>query len=65
MTSTVTCTHYWILPSPNGKITVGKCRNCKEIKEFNNTHPHFEDKGSWTSRNKTSWEVSKEETYNE
>lgn len=30
------CIHYWLIGSPTGPISQGKCRNCGILKEFNN-----------------------------
>ena len=30
------CTHFWVIDSPNGRTSSGKCKLCGEIKEFNN-----------------------------
>jgi hypothetical protein len=32
------CKHYWRLPLPKGRISLGKCSKCQEIKEFMNMH---------------------------
>jgi len=33
----VKCVHYWKLPRPNGPISIGRCKKCKETKSFNNS----------------------------
>jgi len=31
------CTHHWIIEPPNGSVSRGKCKICKESKEFRNS----------------------------
>ena len=52
------CIHHWILPRPNGEVSLGKCQNCKEEKAF----PNYIDYGvqsPWKKRNEEAWEVKK------
>ena len=30
------CMHHWIIDSPNGNTSHGKCRNCGVVTEFSN-----------------------------
>lgn len=30
------CTHYWVIESPDGRTSYGKCKNCGLINEFSN-----------------------------
>lgn len=34
------CSHYWIIDSPNGPTSVGRCKYCGAVKEFNNYLPY-------------------------
>ena len=31
------CNHHWIIESPNGPTSIGKCRACGEVREFKNS----------------------------
>lgn len=53
----VTCAHHWVLESPNGAVSRGRCRACGAIKEFRNATTDFvweEERKSavsdWSSR---------------
>ena len=35
--TTAPCPHYWIIETPDGPISPGRCRLCGEEKEFNNS----------------------------
>ena len=32
-----TCKHHWVIESPHGATSVGRCKVCKEIREFRNS----------------------------
>jgi hypothetical protein len=34
------CSHYWIIDSPNGPTSVGRCKYCGAVKEFDNYLPY-------------------------
>ena len=34
---TIQCTHHWQIESPNGPVSIGRCKRCGEIREFNNS----------------------------
>ena len=34
------CSHYWIIDSPNGPTSVGRCKYCGAVKEFTNYLPY-------------------------
>ena len=48
------CTHYWILPTPNGSTVEGECKYCRERKEFS-THLDSEMGSYWKQRNEHNW----------
>ena len=31
------CNHYWVIESPNGPTSQGRCRQCGELREFKNS----------------------------
>ncbi len=31
------CTHHWLIASPNGKVSVGRCLRCRDTREFLNS----------------------------
>ena len=31
------CNHHWVIDSPNGPTSTGRCRVCGEIREFKNS----------------------------
>ena len=33
---TAKCAHYWIIEPPAGSVSLGVCRVCQEVREFNN-----------------------------
>ncbi len=45
----VVCTHPWIIATPDGPVSKGRCRLCGEEKEFTNT---VETWGGWNPQNK-------------
>lgn len=49
------CVHYWLLPSPNGAETIGKCQNCGEEKAFSN-YMDYGIESPWKRKNKLAWE---------
>jgi len=42
------CSHYWIIDSPNGPTSVGRCKYCGAVKEFDNYLPY----SSWAEEKK-------------
>ena len=32
-----TCRHHWIIEPANGRISWGECRNCNEVRQFENS----------------------------
>ena len=34
--SAVACRHYWVIEPPEGAVSQGECRNCREVREFKN-----------------------------
>lgn len=42
------CAHYWIIESPHGPTSIGMCKFCGAISEFNNyvPYPSWENKVS-------------------
>ena len=41
---TTHCSHHWVIETANGPISVGRCRLCREEKEFSNSSEY---RGSW------------------
>ena len=35
--STGECVHYWIIETPEGPTSIGRCKYCGMVKEFSNT----------------------------
>ena len=33
------CRHYWVIESPEGPVSIGRCKNCGAVKEFQNYAP--------------------------
>ena len=31
------CRHHWVIESPHGATSLGRCKNCDEIREFRNS----------------------------
>ena len=31
------CSHYWVIESPNGPMSSGRCKHCGERREFRNS----------------------------
>jgi hypothetical protein len=31
------CRHHWVIESPQGATSVGKCKKCEEVREFRNS----------------------------
>ncbi len=44
----VTCTHHWVIDTPEGPFSKGRCRLCGEEREFSNS---AETWGGWTLKN--------------
>ncbi len=45
----VTCAHHWLIETPDGPVSQGKCRLCGGEREFNNS---VETWGGWITRDK-------------
>ncbi len=37
MTTTAKCTHHWIIETPHGPISKGRCKKCKTTRDFENS----------------------------
>ena len=46
----VSCTHHWIIETPDGPVSIGRCKLCRKVREF--THS-VETSGGWTNRGQT------------
>jgi len=46
--SVSSCRHHWIIEPATGPISEGKCQNCGEVREFNNSIDYEKD---WPVRN--------------
>ena len=46
--TTTQCPHHWIIETPDGPVSNGRCKLCGEEKEFNNSMGITEN--SWTTR---------------
>ena len=44
--TTTHCSHHWIIETPKGPVSKGRCKLCGEEKEFSNS---AETRGGWTS----------------
>ena len=49
------CSHHWVIESPNGPTSVGRCRGCGERREFKNSIQitSWESEGNHAHRNQT------------
>ncbi len=45
--TTIHCPHHWIIEAAAGPVSKGKCRLCREEREFCNS---IETSGGWTNR---------------
>ena len=47
------CNHHWVIESPNGPTSVGRCRDCGERREFKNSIQitSWESEGNHLHRN--------------
>ncbi len=48
--TTTHCPHHWIIETPEGPVSMGRCRLCGEEREFNNS---VETWGGWTPQGQT------------
>ena len=39
------CAHYWVIDSPSGPTSWGRCVRCSAKREFRNSGDHWEDGG--------------------
>ncbi len=46
----VSCTHHWIIETPDGPVSIGRCKLCRKVREFTNS---VETSGGWTNRGQT------------
>ena len=35
--TTTHCPHHWVIETPEGPVSIGKCKLCGEEREFNNS----------------------------
>jgi hypothetical protein len=50
----VTCQHHWVIETPRGAMSEGRCKRCGEEREFRNSaHDHLweDDSGSGSGYN--------------
>jgi len=33
------CRHHWVIATPSGAVSVGRCRRCGAVREFRNSTP--------------------------
>ena len=47
------CNHHWVIESPNGPTSLGRCRTCGELREFKNSIQitSWESEGNHLHRN--------------
>ena len=45
------CPHHWIIETPDGPMSIGRCRLCGEEREFSNTVDTW---AGWTIQSKPS-----------
>ena len=43
------CNHHWLIESPDGPTSKGRCKHCGAVKEFSNYLPY----SSWTEEKTT------------
>ena len=43
------CPHHWIIETPDGPVSTGRCRLCGEERQFSNS---LETWGGWTLKNR-------------
>ena len=48
--TTIHCSHHWIIETPKGPVSNGRCKLCGEEKEFSNS---VETRGGWTPSTQT------------
>jgi hypothetical protein len=36
-TQAIQCRHHWVIESPHGATSLGKCKKCAEVREFRNS----------------------------
>lgn len=41
-----TCQHHWIIDTPRGSLSAGRCKRCGEIREFKNSTEYVWDDDS-------------------
>ncbi len=37
----IECQHYWVIETPNGSVSVGVCKFCREERHFNNSAERY------------------------
>ena len=47
---TTPCRHHWVIESPNGPTSHGRCRRCKAKRDFTNWSPKFDNRLSLGER---------------
>jgi len=53
-TSHAGCSHHWVIESPSGPTSIGICKYCGTVKEFNNYLPYSSWEEDKTGPNKRS-----------
>ena len=53
----VTCAHHWIIETPDGPVSKGRCKLCSKVREFSNS---VETSGGWTNRGQVTRDKSEE-----
>jgi len=57
-TRTVECRHHWVIETPSGSLSLGRCRRCGAVREFRNSIPdtYWDDEssvGAWGKKGAT------------
>jgi len=37
------CTHHWVIDTPKGALSTGKCKHCLQTKQFKNGGDYWKD----------------------
>jgi hypothetical protein len=50
------CNHHWVIESPNGPTSLGRCSSCGELRQFKNSIQitSWESEGNHLHRNQAS-----------
>lgn len=54
-TQVIECRHHWVIETPSGSLSVGRCRRCGAVREFRNSMPdtYWDEEssvGAWGKR---------------